>query len=91
MYSRVYNFLISTNQLYASQYGFRKMHSCEHAAGELIANIAKGIEKGKYTAGIFLDSIEGFRYTLEHEVVYMKLEKYGLTRKLPEVVPELLM
>ena len=77
MYSRVYNFLVSTDQLYASQYGFRKMHSCEHAVGELIANIAKGIEKGKYTAGIFLDLSKAFD-TLEHEVVYMKLEKYGL-------------
>ena len=77
MYSRVYNFLISTNQLYASQYGFRRMHSCEHAVGELISNIAKGIEKGKYTAGIFLDLSKAFD-TLEHEVVYMKLEKYGL-------------
>ena len=77
MYSRVYNFLISTNQLYASQYGFRRMHSCEHAVGELIANITKGIEKGKYTAGIFLDLSKAFD-TLEHEVVYMKLEKYGL-------------
>ena len=77
MYSRVYSFLSATNQLYVSQYGFRKMHSCEHAVGELAANITKGIEKGKYTAGIFLDLSKAFD-TLEHEVVYMKLEKYGL-------------
>ena len=77
MYSRVYNFLIATDQLYISQYRFRKMHSCEHAVGELIANITKGIEKGKYTAGIFLDLSKAFD-TLEHDVVYMKLEKYGL-------------
>ena len=77
MYSRVYNFLIATNQLYVSQYGFRKMHSCEHAVGELIANITKGIEKGKLTAGIFLDLSKAFD-TLEHEVVYMKLDKYGI-------------
>ena len=74
MYSRVYNFLITTNQLYVSQYGFRRMHSCEHAVGELISNIAKGIEKGKYTAGIFLDLSKAFD-TLEHEVVYMKLRE----------------
>ena len=77
MYSRVYSFLSVTNQLYVSQYGFRKMHSCEHAIGELIANITKGIEKGKYTAGTFLDLSKAFD-TLEHEVVYKKLEKYGL-------------
>ena len=77
IYSRVYNFLCATNQLYVSQYGFRKMHSCEHAVGELIASITKGIEKGKYTAGIFLDLSKAFDM-LEHKVVYMKLEKYGL-------------
>ena len=77
MYSRIYNFLCTTKQLYASQYGFRKMHSCEHAVGELIACITKGIEKGKCTAGIFLDLSKAFDM-LEHEVIFMKLEKYGL-------------
>ena len=57
--------------------GFRKKHSCEHAVGELVANIAKGFEHGKYSAGIFLDLSKAFD-TLEHNVVYLKLEKYGL-------------
>ena len=77
MYSRVYKFLCSTNQLYVSQYGFRKQHSCEHAVGELVARITKGMETGKFTAGIFLDLSKAFD-TLEHDVIYAKLEKYGL-------------
>ena len=77
VHSRVYNFLNTTKQLYASQYGFRKSHSCKHAVGELIANITKGIENGKLTAGIFLDLSKAFD-TLEHDVVYKKLELYGL-------------
>ena len=77
VYSRVYKFLSTTEQLYVSQYGFRKSHSCEHAVGELIANITKGIENGKLTAGIFLDLSKAFD-TLEHDVVYKKLELYGL-------------
>ena len=77
LYSRVYNFLTTTGQLYVSQYGFRKSHSCEHAVGELIAHITKGMENGKLTAGIFLDLYKAFD-TLEHEVVYKKLELYGL-------------
>ena len=48
-----------------------------NTVGELVANITKGIEKGKYTAGIFLDLSKAFD-TLEHEVVYVKLEQYGL-------------
>ena len=31
MYKRVYKFLMDTNQLYSSQYGFRSQHSCDHA------------------------------------------------------------
>ena len=57
--------------------GFRKSHSCEHAVGELIAHITKGIENGKLTAGIFLDLSKAFDM-LEHDVVYKKLELYGL-------------
>ena len=77
VYSRVYNFLKETNQLFTSQYGFRKQHSCEHAVGELIANITKGMEVGKITAGIFLDLSKAFD-SLEHDVVYKKLEMYGI-------------
>ena len=77
IYSRVYKFLKKTNQLFASQYGFRKQHSCEHAVGELIACITKGMEVGKITAGIFLDLSKAFD-SLEHEVVYKKLEMYGI-------------
>ena len=47
MYKQVYDFLCKTNQLYVSQYGFQKQHSCEHAVGERVANISKGFEHGK--------------------------------------------
>ena len=77
MYKRVYSFLCTTNQLYVSQYGFRKQHSCEQAIGELVVNITKGFEYGKFSAGIFLDLSKAFD-SLEHNVVYLKLEKYGL-------------
>ena len=36
MYKRVYQFLVETNQLYSSQYGFRSQHSCDHAINELL-------------------------------------------------------
>ena len=35
MYARTYSFLQTTRQLYESQYGFRKGHSCEYAISEL--------------------------------------------------------
>ena len=77
MYNRVYNFLCSTHQLYASQYGFRKNHACDQAVGELVAVITKGIEQCKMTTGIFLDLSKAFDL-LEHNAVIQKMELYGL-------------
>ena len=76
MYNRVYRFLNETNQLYASQYSFRKNHACDQAVGELLA-VTKGIEQRKLTAGIFLDLSKAFD-SLELDAVFAKMEKYGL-------------
>ena len=56
MYSRTYNFLETTAQLYNSQYGFRKCHSCDNAVSELISEVIKGKQEGLYTVVMFLDS-----------------------------------
>ena len=77
MYKRVYEFLTKTNQLYSSQYGFRKNHACDQAVGELVANITKGIEQRKLTASVFLDLSKAFD-SLEHSVIFKKLYRYGL-------------
>ena len=77
VYSRVYEFLSNTGQLYVSQYGFRKKHACEHAVGELVSAIVKGFEEGKHTAGVFLDLSKAFD-TLNHASLLLKLERYGL-------------
>ena len=77
MYHRVYTFLCATQQLYASQYGFRKNHACDQAVGELVSVITKGIEQKKMTAGIFLDLSKAFD-SLEHRAVLRKMELYGL-------------
>ena len=39
LYIRTYNFLVQTNQIYQSLYGFRKKHSCEHATQELLGTV----------------------------------------------------
>ena len=80
MYSQVYDFLISSNQLYESQYGFQKNHACEHAIGEFISEVVKNLQLGKITVGIFLDLSKAFDM-LEHLVVYKKLERYGIRGK----------
>ena len=53
IYTRVYTFLNSTNQLYSSQYGFHSKHSCEDAILELTGNILKGKENGEHTISVF--------------------------------------
>ena len=77
IYNRVYGFLTDSDQIYQSQYGFRKRHSCEHAIGELTGEIVKNLENKKLTATIFLDLSKVFD-TLEHSTLLAKLEIYGI-------------
>ena len=77
IYSRVYNFLSQTDQLYNSQYGFRTSHSCEDAVSELVGEVLKNRENKKYTAALYLDLSKAFD-TLAPTVLYHKLEKYGI-------------
>ena len=80
MYKRTYNFLTSTNQLYAGQYGFRKQHSCENAICELVSEVIKNQEQKRPTVGIFLDLSKAFD-TLSHNILLQKLNKYGIRGK----------
>ena len=77
MYSRTYNFLTKYNQIYSSQYGFRTGHSCQDAIADLIGEIARNLDEGLYTIGVFLDLSKAFD-TLEHEVLFDKLAIYGI-------------
>ena len=60
VYTRTYNFLCNTDQLYQSQYGFRTGHSCENAICELVGTIAKNREEKKHTIGVFIDLSKAF-------------------------------
>ena len=77
VYKRIYNYLNTSGQLYESQYGFRSNHLCEQAIGELLGNIVKSQQMGKHTVSIMLDLSKAFD-TLQHTVIFAKLEKYGI-------------
>ena len=77
MYARTYSFLQTTGQLYESQYGFRKGHSCEYAISELISVILKNKEANRYTISLFLDLSKAFD-SLKHNTLLKKLELYGV-------------
>ena len=55
VYNRLINFIEKMNIIYAKQFGFRSKHSTEQAILNIVDNIHKGIENGKFSCGIFLD------------------------------------
>ena len=77
VYCRVYTFLQNTGQLYENQYGFRASHSCEHAIGQVVNGIVKGMENKLNSACVLLDLSKAFD-TIEHDIMLKKLEIYGI-------------
>ena len=77
MYKRLIDFIDKNQILSKHQYGFRKNRSTELAIIELVDKIAKGIDQGKYTLGIFLDLSKAFD-TINHKILIKKLEHYGI-------------
>ena len=58
------------------QYGFRKSHSTELAALELIDSIYKKLDQGKTPIAIFLDLSKAFD-TIDHKILINKLHHCG--------------
>ena len=77
MYARTYSFLQTTGQLYDSQYGFRKGHSCKYAISELTSAILKNKETNRFTVSLFLDLSKAFD-SLKHDTLLKKMELYGV-------------
>ena len=72
IYRRTYSFLVETEQLFVSQYGFRAHHACDQTVSQLLGEIVKNQQLGKYMLGIFLDLSKAFD-TLEHSMIFAKL------------------
>jgi hypothetical protein len=85
VYIQVYNYMNTNNLFHLSQYGFRKSHSTELAALELVDRIGKEMDKAKSPISIFLDLSKAFD-TLDHEILiknysimaWMRSQYYGL-------------
>ena len=77
VYQRTYNFLDQNGQIYHSQYGFRAKHSCENAISELVSNVIKNQQMGRYIASLFLDLSKAFDM-LDHKLLLQKMEMLGI-------------
>ena len=66
------------NKLYCkNQYGFRRNHSTEYAALELIDRVILDMDKSEIPFSIFIDLSKAFD-TLDHIILMNKLQYYGI-------------
>ena len=77
MYNRVYNYLESMQIINPLQFGFRKMHSTNHALVSIIEHVKKIVDNGNFACGLFLDFQKAFD-TVNIDILLEKLTNYGI-------------
>jgi hypothetical protein len=79
MHIQIYNYLDTNKLLYSSQYGFRKHHSTELAALELVDRLIQQMDNNKVPLNVYLDLSKAFD-TIDHSILLDKLKYYGFSQ-----------
>ena len=77
LFDQLSTFLETTNQVNNHQYGYRKKHSTEWAAMELIDRITTDIDKNRIPINIYIDLTKAFD-SISHDILFHKLAHYGI-------------
>ena len=80
IFNQLFHFFQCNNLFYNSQYGFRKDHSTEFAALELIDIIKKELDAKRDPFAVFPDMSKAFD-TIDHTILLKKLSYYGIQHK----------
>ena len=78
VYNQLFAYFSVEELFYPSRYDFRRCHSTEWAATEVIDLIIQKLDAGKLPLAIFLDLSKAFD-TLNHDILLDKLRFYGIT------------
>ena len=76
MHKRLTNFLKDNKILFESQYGFRALHSCEHALLDAQYQLNIALDKKQIAALLLIDFSKAFDM-VDHGILLDKLEHYG--------------
>ena len=77
VFNQLYEYFISNKLLNNNQYGFRKLHSIEHAVLHFVDRIITELDKSNSPIAIFLDLSKAFN-TLNYDILIQKLKYYGV-------------
>ena len=77
LHERLYSFLEQNNCIYDLQFGFRVLHSTNHALISISEQIKSSLDKNNFACGVFLDFQKAFD-TVNHKILLSKLSHYDI-------------